>query len=615
MATGPLALVFQDSPQNGLSEQLHLSEFPLDERAAEFVPGPEEGHSAVLESFDDQYALVKTVKNDGWVPFICQLQGGRMRTSLTLPPPGGRSMKLFGKYSRVGLIFDRRALDLSDAHIWPSGYFAKSDFNIDSSGNLLNGREEALVTLEELILANQTLTYVQSEMGGGDEHPAGNMVTGGIMPFNEILGLLDGTQGLVGVFSRSTKVTHLLFAMGIRSLLYRTLPITGMLPIFVHDPELGMRPFSRKAQSALVSDHLMRHGRGLRSAVAKCALPCLPLDTHMLELSELEQVVAQGVYAITEDALTALVNALLNEDHSDELQVATVDGSAGGKKACPYQTRAFLALGLRAAVEADNPTSAMALVRRVAPLLVTAPVPAPSRPLSLTLDRTRSNELLPIAMDGEDFATYLHRLTERSQSSGVLVPVGAAIVIEEFTSGHMMPRILAACQKLEAWLQDSKSVIFRLRSWSALKGNHVPSAGPDIKSFVSHKAISNRKQFYQSLLELQQYEESHDVLHGMTKLYALVSSLHHPCMRLELLQQILGLDDRYNLEAVAGVASLALEVVSDALHFGGPAPANTQVLSPSNSRMAPDFQLEAAARRMQGLDREDKPLVDGLLGA
>ena len=30
----------------------------------------------------------------------------------------------------VGVVFDRRALDLSEAFIWPSGYYAKTEFNI-----------------------------------------------------------------------------------------------------------------------------------------------------------------------------------------------------------------------------------------------------------------------------------------------------------------------------------------------------------------------------------------------------------------------------------------------------------------------------------------------------
>lgn len=585
-------------------EPLHLATFALDERAAELVPDLEEGHDAVLSAFADQHGLVKTVKNENWMPLIRQLQGPRFRTSITLPPPGGRGMWFFGKYSRVGLVWDRRKLDLSDAFIWPSGYFAKSEFNVDSDGSLQNGRAEALVTLEDLMRANQALTY--ECMGRGT-------VTGETLPYNEILGYVDGTQGLVGMFARSTKVVHLLFAMGIRALLSRALPILGALPIFVHDPERGMRPFGRRAQSALVTEYLLRPRCTLRSAMLGSGLPCLPLDTHLLDLGELEQLVFQGTYGITEESLAGLVNTLLTEDNKVD-EIIALDGKTRRAKPCPLQTRALLALGLRTAVEADNASSALSLVRHVAPLLVASKAGCISEPLALNMNRCRSAGLVPVSMDGEDFVTYLHGITMQANSPSVLVAVGAAIVLEEFASGLMMPRIMAACRKLEAWFQDSASLFSCMAWWGGVQAAQAPSA-PEIKLFFSRTATMNRKQFYDALLELRACEESNDVLDGMGKLYSLVSGLHRPCICLGLLRQILGLDDRYDLEAVAGVASLALQVVSDALHFVGPAPARKQSLSPCSENCPPDFQLEAAARTMQGLDREDKPSAELLVAS
>lgn len=42
---------------------------------------------------------------------------------------------------------------------WPSGYSAKTEFNIDHYGNLMNGREEALVSLEQLRKMNHSFIY------------------------------------------------------------------------------------------------------------------------------------------------------------------------------------------------------------------------------------------------------------------------------------------------------------------------------------------------------------------------------------------------------------------------------------------------------------------------
>mmetsp|Transcript_170941 Transcript_170941/g.415393 ORF Transcript_170941/g.415393 Transcript_170941/m.415393 type:complete len:619 (+) Transcript_170941:62-1918(+) len=601
MAADPslLALGLEDGLPGEPSKPLESAEFPLDERASEFVLGPEESHLEVLSAFNEQHGLVKTVKNDFWVLLIRQLQGAPLRTSLSLLPPGGRGMRLFGKPpgSSAGLIWDRRQLDLNDAYVWPSGFFAKSDFNVAADGSLMNGRDEALVTLEELLHANRTLSC--NIVGRG-------LVTGEVLPYNEILGRVHGSTGLVGIFARSTRVVHLLWAMGIRALLCRTLPGVGMLPIFVHDPERGMRPFGREAQMALISEHFTRPGLKPRSSMQESGLACLPVDAQFLDLGEIEQLVFHGAFGITEEALVTLVSTLLCEDGSKEDCHPSQSEAPAGKPS-PFQTRAFLAIGLRAAVEADNAASALALVRHVAPFLITGEAACGEGPLTLAVTSRRSNcKMVEVSSEGEDFVTCLHRLAEKAGSASVLVPVGAAIALEEFATGQIKPRIKAACNKLEAWLTDSKSVLFRLRSWRELHAQHVPSETPDIKSFVTHKAITNRTQFYNALLELKEYEESHDVLQGMGKLSSLVGELHHPCMRLEILQDILGLDDRYDLQTVSRVVSLALQVVSDAIRFGGPAPAKQQTLSPHTQHFAPDFQLDCAANRMQGLDREDK---------
>jgi hypothetical protein len=42
---------------------------------------------------------------------------------------------------------------------WPSGYSAKTEFNIDRNGNLINGREEALVSLDGLREMNRAYLY------------------------------------------------------------------------------------------------------------------------------------------------------------------------------------------------------------------------------------------------------------------------------------------------------------------------------------------------------------------------------------------------------------------------------------------------------------------------
>ena len=42
---------------------------------------------------------------------------------------------------------------------WPSGYSAKTEFNIDHRGNLINGREEALVPLSGMRKMNYSYLH------------------------------------------------------------------------------------------------------------------------------------------------------------------------------------------------------------------------------------------------------------------------------------------------------------------------------------------------------------------------------------------------------------------------------------------------------------------------
>lgn len=75
-------------------------------------------------------------------------------------------------------------------------------------------------------------------------------------------------------------------------------------------------------------------------------------------------------------------------------------------------------------------------------------------------------------------------------------------------------------------------------------------------AFVSNKAISNRKAFAQQLREAASVTNFQDVrfLHAINEL---LSRMHAPCLRLELLQYVLGLDNRYSVAHVARSVELA----------------------------------------------------------
>ena len=157
----------------------------------------------VMELFEQQRAVIKTVRHGDLADFLnrfkrsfnsdaCQKCGlGRhksfdssrtsqngesdhdlececmpsFRTSTTMLPPAGKKMRPYGSQNEFssGVVFalpkygndscseqeDNDVIE-SKSWIWPSGYSAKTEFNIDNRGNLINGRHEAQVSLSTL---------------------------------------------------------------------------------------------------------------------------------------------------------------------------------------------------------------------------------------------------------------------------------------------------------------------------------------------------------------------------------------------------------------------------------------------------------------------------------
>jgi len=112
-----------------------------------------------------------------------------------------------------------------------------------------------------------------------------------------------------------------------------------------------------------------------------------------------------------------------------------------------------------------------------------------------------------------------------------------------------------------------------------------PVAGQkaDMASFVTMRAVTDRKSFHHTLLEL---EACRDALAFIGKLHHHTASLQKPVMRLAMLHHILGLDDRYNHSSVVDVLATALKAVSDAV---------TRGRSKSKETLCPEEALEAAS--------------------
>ena len=155
----------------------------------------------VVELLGQQRAVVKTIKNTEWTSFLHRFQIPKAHQESCLPlhrdkapheghsfnafltgcsllPPYGQKMRAYGSPNTftAGVVFalperhysgDGNAISEGEAAeetrtwSWPSGYSAKTEFNRDSRGELVNGREEALVTTTQLREYN--LDYLTQE--------------------------------------------------------------------------------------------------------------------------------------------------------------------------------------------------------------------------------------------------------------------------------------------------------------------------------------------------------------------------------------------------------------------------------------------------------------------
>jgi hypothetical protein len=196
----------------------------------------------VVELLKKEQAVVKTIRNSDWSAFLQKFKpaegdgvGKREHhpaerkknkyrppsptmsvvdypfnsfvTSTSLLPSCAKKMRCFGSTTEyaIGVVFALPTAFPNDASeddsakrtltwSWPSGYSAKTEFNINDYGNLINGREEALVSLSGLRKMNHSYLYDEDYIVGG------RMVKGGLttIPYNEVYVRVGGLGRISG---------------------------------------------------------------------------------------------------------------------------------------------------------------------------------------------------------------------------------------------------------------------------------------------------------------------------------------------------------------------------------------------------------------------------------
>ncbi len=242
-----------------------------------------EEERAVVRLFNEQKAVVKTIKRADVGDFLGRLKSEAglepksFRTSVSLLPPGCKKMKCFGSVNQysTGVVFalpeycddaygkDVDATSVEDDDVvssrtwcWPSGYAAKTEFNIDDYGNLINGRFEAQVKLSKLRALNES--YVNET----DYVVGGRLIKGGLseVPYNEMYVRVGGDTRAKSSYKTGI---HLPIAMFCRSVSYKE--IVALLrsrarfcsnlgeqleniPLFFINPEKGLKVFTTELQ-------------------------------------------------------------------------------------------------------------------------------------------------------------------------------------------------------------------------------------------------------------------------------------------------------------------------------------------------------------------------------
>ena len=142
--------------------------------------------------------------------------------------------------------------------------------------------------------------------------------------------------------------------------------------------------------------------------------------------------------------------------------------------------------------------------------------------------------------------------------------------VSGFSCASMRCRIYVSLYEFIAcfrWVEyGEQSMAFRLASWRdqrAAQGDLKIAYEKDssFMAFVSNKAISNRKKFARQLREASAQTNFNDV-RFLQAIYEMCKGMHAPCLRLELLQYVLGLDNRYSVAHVTRSIELAATCLS-----------------------------------------------------
>jgi hypothetical protein len=245
-------------------------------------------------------------------------------------------------------------------------------------------------------------------------------------------------------------------------------------------------------------------------------------------------------------SLVASQSDEINDDSEDTKAVDVSDAEVGeekSEKSKPALVKKQTSLGI--ARDAELAKKDLELVRKAKDGTLSMGLASPPPPPPLDTDRLRS----------------------ATNCDGLLAVLGAAQVLKAMQDGGAKKRAQEVVSAVEEWVNyGEQSMAFRISSWydqRAAQGDLKIATENDTNfmAFVSNKAISNRTKFAQQLRDAVGNTDFNDV-RFLLAIDEILSKMHSPCLRLELLQYVLGLDNRYSVAHVLRSVELAASCLS-----------------------------------------------------
>ncbi|GAX26512.1 hypothetical protein FisN_23Lh036 [Fistulifera solaris] len=621
----------------------------------------------VLQLFEQQQCVVKTIKNTEWTQFLQRFRTQQslqhnfptahddraphdsylynsFYTSTSLLPPSGKKMRCYGSPTlyTVGVVFElpssqdtlqeNESITTAETWAWPAGYSAKTEFNIDSHGRLTHGRQEALVSFQTLRQYNQEYCLA----GSDDPVFIGTKRATGIqiVPYNEVYVRVGGThnpkeksleQGIglpVALFVRLATYGHLITMLRTKARLihvFQENPAMKDIPLLLVTPEHGVQILTHQLQDELWKDassklnpfqnQTVAYRTTLRLTEAESfqqkVEELLQLDDNIQSLLTPEELAhIAGGFGATDKSLAHILQMMMQTDHridqeqsesdqesrqkSHRLQDFVNEGLSSALRAGDYHTSRQLLLlyslvsSHRNELDADQKTAEKSiafqkphLIRQDEPMHRhvlendSTRVPQEKETLErdmeivkratgkdvLAFNASTISSSLPPALDTD-------RLRSATNSDGLLAVLGAAQVLRVIQDGSALRRIHESVDAIEEWINHGEhNVAFRISSWHdqrTAQGDLKIATAQNSKfmAFVSNKAIANRKAFASQLREAISANDFTG-MHILYAIHGMLQRMHSPCLRLELLQYVLGLDNRYSVLHISRSIELA----------------------------------------------------------